>query len=251
MEKITAHGNSKVKQLKGLINDKKSRVQSGFFVADNYKLYEEGAKRGILPVSVFATGAVYGKHPELLSVADKYEITPDIAISVSDLKTPQGLFAVYRADTLPECKLNTITTAIYLDNISDPGNLGSILRTSAAFRIGAVILSEMSADELSPKVIRAAMGATFNTPVLRDDGHAISALHADYFTLYAAMLDPSAKDYRATTYSKKTCIVLGNEAHGVSPPTADQCDYKTYIPITGVQSLGVAAAAAIFIAHIH
>ena len=165
------------------------------------------------------------------------EISPSIMEKISDTQTPQGILLVVHQNfsTLEEVIAKKIIVA--LDGVQDPGNVGTILRTAAAFDCG-VILLDGSAELFNPKVVRSSMGAIFYSPI-------ISMSRADF--LLAAVDDSAEIYFRHDLAKNPTVIVFGSEATGVSKKILDAAR-KIFIPMRGhAESLNVATSAAIIL----
>ena len=165
---------------------------------------------------------------------------------LSDTQTPQGILLVVRQkfSTFEEVAAKKIVVA--LDGVQDPGNVGTILRTAAAFDCG-VILLEGSAEIFNPKVVRASMGAIFYLPfVVMGREEFLSAMSSR--EILAAAVDESAEIYYRHDFGKSpVAIVFGSEANGVSKKILDVAR-KIFIPMNGhAESLNVATSAAIII----
>lgn len=177
------------------------------------------------------------------------EISPSTMEKLSDTQTPQGILLVVRQkfSTLEEVAAKKIIVA--LDGVQDPGNVGTILRTAAAFDCG-VILLEGSAEIFNPKVIRSSMGAIFYLPVM-------TISRADFLRamssreILAAAVDDSAEIYYRHDFRKNpVAIVFGSEANGVSKEILDAAR-SIFIPMSGhAESLNVATSAAIILSEV-
>ena len=140
---------------------------------------------------------------------------------------------------------------IFLENLRDPGNLGTILRTAEGAGMTAVILSKGSVDIFNPKVIRSTMGSIFRVPFLyvEDTLATMKLLQKHGVTLYAAYLSGS-EQYDKVAYADRSAIMIGNEANGLLPETAAAADVRVRIPMAGeLESLNAAVAAAILMYH--
>ena len=138
-----------------------------------------------------------------------------------------------------------------LDNISDPGNVGTILRTCAWFGIKAVLLSKDCAELYNPKVLRSSMGGVFNLNIFEnvDLQIEIQSLKSLNYKIYLA--DMNGTDYRNVNFEKKTAIIFSSEAFGPTKEIANLSDIKITIPPKGnIESLNVSAAAAIILSRI-
>ena len=167
-------------------------------------------------------------------------ITPEIAEKLSGKVTTDGVFALIKKPCL---KVNKNKHLLYLDEVSDPGNLGTILRTALAFDFGGVYLSEGSVNAYNEKVLSAAQGAHFLLPVKKSSLDELIALKKDGYKVVATTLNDAItiEEVKAS----KLVLVLGNEARGVSKDVLKIADYNVKIPMQHIDSLNVAVAGAI------
>jgi tRNA G18 (ribose-2'-O)-methylase SpoU/Xaa-Pro aminopeptidase len=144
-------------------------------------------------------------------------------------------------------------TVVVCHDLKDPTNLGSILRTSAALGVRAVVLGPHCADYLSRRVVRVSMAAALQLPIVvaADVGGALARLKREFeFELVATVVDPAAEPLAKARRAAKMALVLGGEAHGLSPEVIAACDRRVTIPMRpGIDSLNVAVAAAVFLFH--
>ena len=172
------------------------------------------------------------------------EISPSTMEKISDTQTPQGILLVVRQkfSSLEEVLAKKIIAV--LDGVQDPGNVGTILRTAAAFDC-SVILLEGSAEIFNPKVVRSSMGAIFYLPIVKLSREEFLNLRG--VEILAAAIDSSAEIYYQHNFNKRSAIVFGSEAAGVSKKILDNAR-KIFIPMSGhAESLNVATSAAIIL----
>ncbi len=166
----------------------------------------------------------------------------------------QGFLAVVKTTTSPltENEIKQAKFMIYLDGISDPGNLGTIIRTAAAFAVDLIVASSTTVDPFNPKVIRASAGLIFKTPLhrLEDFPQFVDILASNRIQLLGSAPE-APTELEKLTLGKKVCLAVGSEATGLSPATRHACKSQFRIKTAGgVESLNAAAAAAIAIHHI-
>ena len=137
---------------------------------------------------------------------------------------------------------------VYLDSVTDPGNMGTILRTCDAMGADCVILSKGCVDIYNPKVVRATMSSLFNGPVLFDTNEdLLTQLRQCGFLIAGTVLDGSVVSFDSDL-RRKTVIVMGNEANGISETVREMCDFKIKVPMTGgAESLNVAVCCAMLL----
>lgn len=245
---ITSTSNEQVKKLGALLKRAKERRECRAFVIEGRKLYEEAEKRQLILKAYFSESffreTFQKKEPE-----QPYEILADRVFSaVAETVTPQGVLAVVR---MPEYSLTQLLerpgALLVLEDIQDPGNLGTMLRTAEAAGMAGVLMSPDTVDPYNPKVIRATMGAIFRVPVYsaEDFPALLQTLREEGIRLLAAHLK-GTKRYDQVDYSKRLGILIGNEGNGLTMMAAEAADEKVRIPMAGeVESLNAAVAAAL------
>lgn len=247
---LTSMTNAKVKRLVNLGKKAKLRYSEGVFLVEGIKMFLEAPAEQIKEVYVserFLAENPPGKISNL-----RYEIVSDAVFQkISDTQTPQGVLCVMK---MPGYQLGDILKNIkkppcflVLEDIQDPGNLGTILRAGEGAGVNGVIMTKNTVDIFNPKVIRATMGSIFRVPFIITDDilQTITDLKADGVTVYAAHLKEST-DYDLQDYTKSTAFLIGNENSGLKRGTADMADYYIKIPMQGqVESLNAAVAASV------
>jgi TrmH family RNA methyltransferase len=172
------------------------------------------------------------------------EVTAEVMAHISDTETPQGLIAVMPMPDLPIP--STISLALILDGVADPGNLGTILRTSAAAGVDVVILAPHCVDPYNPKVLRSAMGAHFRVPIARKFWPDISL---EYGSLPTYLADTNGKMiYHAVDWTRPTAVIIGGEARGADPRMRQLAGATISIPMSNsTDSLNAAVAAGVLL----
>lgn len=243
-QKITSRGNEKIKRLRLLSKDSAFRKSEGEFVAEGPHLLEEALAERAPITAVFAA---LDKPPEELLArlpADipVYMLPSDLLESVAPAQTTQGILFTCRMQTR---KMATGGRYLLLDELADPGNVGTILRTADAFAFDGVLLTAGSADVYNPKTIRATMGAIFRMPIhIVEPNQLNMALKGLSVPLYAAILEES--QLPEELLPGPCCIAIGNEARGVSPSVLQLAHGRIRIPMPGrAESLNAAVAAGI------
>ncbi len=232
------------------MREKKLRDRERIFAAEGDHLCGEiSALDNKIPLFAYTEKAAE-KYPDTVEkMLERAEqciiITEEVSEYISDTSSPQGMFAAaeMRDNFIPA----EAERVIILDGVSDPGNVGTIIRTAEALGFDGMITLGDSADIYSPKTLRASMGSAFRFPVIHTSSEELDNILRG-FTLYAAMLDSSAQKLGEIVFDGKSAFVIGNEARGVSPQTAEHCHRKLYIPIVKAESLNAAIAAAIIMA---
>lgn len=247
---ITSTSNVQIKQITALLKKSKERKEQGAFVIEGRKMFEEicGEKSRVIKAyfseSYFKEQYAGGMVPEI-----PYEIVADSVFdSMAETVTPQGVLAIVK---IPQYSLEEMTekagTLVLLENLRDPGNLGTIIRTAEAAGVSGIILSKESVDIFNPKVIRSTMGAVYRVPFLyaEDFYGLLKELRNQKVRLLAAHLK-GTKTFDHADYSGKIGILIGNEANGLSEEATKLAEEKVLIPMAGnVESLNAAVAAAL------
>ena len=265
-EVITSRKNPLV-VLAAALNEKKYREEYGLFAVPGYKLYREALASKAPIVRVLISESYAAKHMQDLRAdfCDAiYEKTVLTVLSdgcfekISQEKAGDGIILHIKHLDISK-KYNTIKDdaffkglgrAILLESIRDPGNLGTILRSAAAFGVDCVLLSADCADLYHVRTVRAAMGALFRLPTVRfDDSYElVTALRAAGRRVLAAELREGSVPLDKASLSSRDIVVIGNEGHGIPPALSAACDCGVYLPIhEEAESLNAAMAATVFL----
>lgn len=250
MEFIKSKDNNKIKNCIKLKN-RKYRDECSQYLIEGEKLAEYALDSKIKLSSVFITQKFYDRNLDLINTinCDIYIVTEDIMKKISDMKTPPGIVAVAEKNN----KFDLVKKKyVVLDNLQDTGNIGTIIRTAAAFNVG-VIVSRSSADLYSLKTIRASMGASLDRNIIISDNLAdeLQNMKNSGFTVYGGILDETSENMENVKFSDKCAVVVGNEGKGISEEIQQICDKKVIIKMhNNIQSLNAAVSAGIFIYNI-
>ena len=242
---ITSIDNNRIKHIRKLLEKSKTRRQEKQFVLEGYKSVIEASRMNLVNEVYLAESADV---PEGIEITDT--LSDAIFNSLSDTVTPQGILAVVRMPEFDEDEIlgRDDCKVICLEDVRDPGNIGTIIRTAEGAGLDAVILSKGCADVFQPKVTRSTMGSVLRVPCLScNDAFAgkLDKLHDKGFTVYGAYLDGAA-DYKEPAYEGKVAVLIGNEANGLSDEAVAKCDKLIKIPMKGeLESLNAAVSAAI------
>lgn len=246
---ITSTSNPRIKNLVLLAKKAKARKEQGVFLVEGRKMTEEAPDEWIRELYVSETYlAEEGNRNRLLG--REYETVSDhVMKAAADTQTPQGILAVV---TMPRWNYAKLTekergTYLFLEDIQDPGNLGTIIRSGEAAGVTAVIASRGTVDLYNPKTIRATMGSVYRVPFFTMDefGQTIRGIKEQGMKLYAAHLQGSCL-YDEPDYSGKCGFLIGNEGKGLTQKTAELADVYIRIPMEGrVESLNAAIAASV------
>lgn len=242
MERISSRKNGYIAYLRQLASDGALRRDSGETVLDGEKLLGEALASGCEVTSLLAAeGSLPGRVPE---GARLYAAPPELVAYASPVKNSPGPVFTVR---LPERRApERVESAVVLESVQDPGNVGTVIRTANALGVDAVILAGDCADTTSPRCVRATMGAAFRQSVVEADLPGLARLLGGWdLPLYGAALAEGALDIRSAELSR-AAVAIGNEGHGLSPELLGLCTGRVIIPMApGSESLNAAVAAAI------
>jgi TrmH family RNA methyltransferase len=246
-------GNSRVKEARKL-SRRSTRLERRLFLADGPKAVEGAVQRDVV-VEVFATAAATEQYAGLVAAAPRAWVVDDRALaSLSDSVTPAGIVALCSFLDVPlTTALNPASGPAGLVTVAaevrDPGNAGTLVRTSDAFGADAVVLAGHSVDLYNPKTVRASVGSVFHLPVAweADPEVAVHAARAAGLVVLAADGDGELSlDDVSDLLAGPTAWLFGNEAHGLPTELAALADHRVRIPIPGrAESLNLATAAAV------
>lgn len=253
MNEITSIHNPHIQLLRELVNQRSAREENGQFVVEGVRLAEEALSHGILPSALFVSQKITSRAQTIVDkcVSDGitvYNVPDEILQKAAGTENSQGLIM-----TLPLLKLplpEKLDFAVILDQVRDPGNTGTILRTAAAAGVQAVLVPPGNADLFSPKVVRAGMGAHFQMSLISADWTQIDQICKERKDPLKLLLAESGggKSCWEHDLRKPVALVIGGEAEGASEEARKRCDDLIYIPMPGkFESLNAAVAASILI----
>lgn len=249
---ISSTSNAKIKNIVNLKKSAKARKEQQCFLVEGPRMAFE------VPVhllsELYVTEEFQQKHEEKLAELKeqgvRYElITENVCKHLSDTKTPQGIIAVvkYHSVSLEEVMaLEEKPVFIILENLQDPGNLGTIIRTGEGAGVTAIIMNKETVDPYNPKVIRSTMGAIFRVPIVIVDDliAAVQSMKQAGIHIYAAHL--KGKLFYDYDYKEGSAFMIGNEGNGLTDSLAEQASSLIRIPMKGkVESLNAAIAATV------
>ena len=256
---ITSTSNGQIKKIQQLLKKSRTRKDEGIFVAEGIKMFREAPPDRIEKIYLGASFAEKEIWKEILrekgleGVKESLvEIVEDkVFKSLSDTVTPQGVLCLIRIKegTLEEMiPKDRPALLMILEDLQDPGNLGTILRTGEGAGVTGIILSKNSVDIYNPKVIRSTMGSVYRVPFcytssIREE--ILPWLKEKKITGYAAHLE-GKNSYDREDYTKGTAFFIGNEGNGVSRLVKENCDLTASIPMRGdIDSLNASVAAGV------
>jgi TrmH family RNA methyltransferase len=254
--KVTSLANETVKAARAL-HMRKAREETGQFLVEGLKLVIEAIELGQAP-EVLLFGPEAAAHPLLrrAEVATEsaggeiVEVTPAILEKIARRQNPQTVIGIFgQAYAMLEAlKPEDSACWIALEEVRDPGNLGTIIRTADAAGCGGVILIGDCCDPYSVEAVRATMGSIFAVPLARTGAEEFLAWRQNWPGSVVGTLLTATEDYRAAAYRSPTLLVMGAEQSGLSPRLAAACDVAVKIPMRGrADSLNLAVATGIMI----
>ena len=251
---ITSNQNSKIKLVRALLGRSKERREAGAFVVEGVRLVEEAAK-GNWKFEFALFDETLGERGKLqveglrLKGVEVEEVSASVMKSISETETPQGILAVLEftnPSTSSEQGLPIPQSPNFIlipDQIRDPGNLGTLLRSAAASGVQAVLIPPETTDAFAPKVLRSGMGAHFKLPIHSMSWEEIGKTTAGIQVFTADMY---ARPSWETNLRQPIALIVGNEAEGVSESARKLANGKISIPMSdGTESLNAGVAGSV------
>jgi TrmH family RNA methyltransferase len=248
---ITSLSNERVKKVIGLQARRTARRKAGLFVIEGTRLVCDAVEAGVPFSEVFYTEE-YGASAEgravLDAVSDKrgmlLAVDEPVMQAMSDTQTPQGILV-----TLPPPQLEVpedYSFALIIDGVSDPGNMGTIMRAAASAGVPVMMVTSGTVDLTNPKVVRSAMGAHFRLPVQALSWQGIASRLADKAIFLADVRNGSP--YYQVDWTQPCALIVSEEAHGASQEAVELAHAYVTIPMPGqMESLNVAMASSILL----
>lgn len=249
---ISSAANRQVKLVRELLQRAKARRDSGCFVAEGERLCREIPKERLR--QLFISEQYRGALPEMDTDTELFRVRAEVFERMADTRQSQGIIALvaqpkWSWGEAQRAQARTEGLYLILEQVQDPGNLGTILRTAEAAGVNGVWLDKGCVDLCSPKVVRASMGTIFRLPVYQTDtaAQAVSLLRREGVRCYAAHLAGRRTLYELPL-EVPSAFLLGNEGNGLSEALAALADEKIRIPMRGpTESLNVAMAGGILV----
>lgn len=251
MQTITSKDNELIKHIRKL-KDKKYRDESNEYVVEGVKLVEEAVKENAKIKQIIVcedTTRTYEIPTHIMLEIAKYEcisVSDKIFNIITQVTNPQGIMAIIEKNAQDAQIDYAQDIIVVLDDVQDPGNLGTILRTVDSIGLNQIIVSKGTADAFNSKVVRSTMGAIFRIKIIEVENlaQAIKEMRKHHFKLMVTSLQTENSIYDID-FNKKI-IVIGNEANGVSKEIQDMADEKAKIPMLGrTESLNASVAAGV------
>ena len=238
---ITSLNNPTIKEISKLKN-KKYRDLTNTYLAEGEHLVEEAYKNNILIKIILLEDTICNYDIE------KIYVTKEVMKKLTELDTPNKIIGIVKKNT----PLPIGNKILILDNIQDPGNLGTIIRSSVAFDIDTIVLSPNTVDIYNPKVIRATQGMIFYTNIITLElKEFINEIKTKNYTIFGTNVR-NGKNIKEITLPEKFALVLGNEGQGVSKEIESLCDDNIYIKMSSkCESLNVSVATSILLYEVY
>lgn len=250
MRRIESKDNPLIRRLSRLAGERKFRRTQGEMVCEGEKMLREALTSGV-PVREVVVGETRQFDPDLLARAEAQgarltEVPESLLARLSNVETPQGLVFVCDQPVFTLERLSQTRRLLVLDGLQDPGNLGTILRTADAFALDGIVLCEGCVDPVSPKVVRATMGAIFRIPIVMAKLEETAQWLAQRdIPLYATALREDSVPLTAVSL-QRAAVIIGNEGRGVSERGLALSEKQLIIPMAGrAESLNASIAASI------
>lgn len=237
------------------LNNQKFRKKHSLFLIEGIRAVLQAKENNITIKCIFVSNEFRKKHGDVWNTIsssldiDEYILEDNLFSKLSDTVTSQGIIGMCE---IPKYDLNSIlakekSLILVLDQIQDPGNLGTIIRTSLAYGVDAIFFTKGTVDRFSSKVSRASMSGNICLPIIElEDG--INYFKKFRYTIYSASLSEKSFSYREVNIESKVVLVLGNEGNGISDKILNSSDYQIIIPIKeDMESLNVGVAAGILV----
>ena len=249
---LTSPQNTRIRQLTALIGKARQRKKTGLFTVEGARIVREVPDD--LLEELYVSESFEAGNGDFLSGKRYFTLTDELFASVSDTRTPQGILAVVKmpSHTLADM-LKEKPFLLLLEDIQDPGNLGTLIRTAEGAGADGVILSKGCVDLFSPKSVRSTMGSLFRLPILtaEDLNRTVEELKGRDIAVYAAHLSGKIS-YEKADYTKGCAIAVGNEGNGLTDGLTARCTQLVRIPMEGkLESLNASVAGAILMYKAH
>jgi len=241
MTHITSRKNSEVQLCRKLLEDSAFRKKEEKFICQGEVMLQEALKSGMCVERIFCLPELASKMPEGILT---FTVTEEIIEVISGVKSASGIVFVCR---MPQERTFKGRRFIALEDLRDPGNVGTIIRTADALGLDGVIFLGNCADCFAPKTVRSTMGSLFRMPLYFMDADELKEnCQKQGIQIVAACLSNDSKELKKGELSDNCCILIGNEAHGLSDRAIAISHSRYIIPMHSAESLNAAVAASIF-----
>lgn len=249
---ITSKDNEQIKHIKKL-KEKKYREEYNEFIIEGIKMIEEAISEEVKIKSIIicddckSQGAIPNELMYEIAKLNCIYVAEKVFNTITDVINPQGIMAIVEKPKVEQINYNE-SNFLLLDNIQDPGNLGTILRTADSLNMNRIIVSKGTADAYNLKVVRSTMGAIFRVKIIevQNLSKTIKEMKKHKIKVYATDLQTDKSIYDVDY--EKSAIVIGNEANGVSSEVLEEATQRIKIPMIGkTESLNAAVATSIIL----
>lgn len=256
---ITSRDNPVIRLMKRLLNDAAARREQGLFAIEGARLCQDAAESGVVVRTVLYTATAQKNYAASLRAlqstgAELVEISDALSGLIADTANPQGVFCLCEfldnragLDTIRKSP-SVKTGYLALENVQDPSNMGTVIRTAEALGLDGLLLSDGCCDRYNPKVLRGSMGGVFRLPMITVGNmtDAVRQWRDRGLDCFACVVEADAVPITRAGLSRGCICVIGNEGSGLRPETAAACTKRVTIPMAGrAESLNAAMAAGI------
>ena len=251
MEKIVSPKNERIKSWSKL-KTKKNRDKMNLYILENWHLIKEAINYKQNVKTILFTEKQYDLHFKEINNIEKYEIiiiSDEVSLKLGSTTTPQGAFAIVQLPHIDnDFTKDTVSGKwLLLDNVQDPGNIGTMIRTADAAGMEGVVFGEGTSDIFNAKVLRSMQGSNFHVKIMKYDlNDWVDSCINFGIQVYGSELNPQAIDYNTVKPINDFSLIMGNEGNGMQQSLLEKTTDNLYIPIKGhAESLNVAIAAGI------
>ena len=231
------------------LHQKKYRKETGFFMIEGIKSIVEFLNSDYQLHSIYCTPQTFSALPKVNANINLFEVTETELQKISTLQTPQGILALVQTPAKQGIDSNALKNcfSLVLDDVQDPGNFGTIIRTADWFGIKNIICSENTVEAYNPKTVQSTMGSLCRVNLVYTS--LLPFLSETKLPIFGALLN--GNNIYKTQWGNEGLILLGNEGHGISRELIEKINIPVTIPRFGeAESLNVAVSAAIFCSEI-
>ncbi|HWS24917.1 MAG TPA: RNA methyltransferase [Anaerolineales bacterium] len=246
---ITSSHNSTLKLVRALARDAKERREEGLFIVEGFRLVKDLLASNFVIEKILVSSNPSNKTRQLTNGIDPEnysleEVESRIFEQISSTENSQGILAIAR---LPEPEVQKMPDLILIpDQIRNPGNLGTLIRSAVAAGAGLVLIPPETTDPFSPKALRSGMGAHFVIPIISEDWNEIKTLANDHQVLIAT--SEGEQTIWDVDLRPRTIVIIGGEAEGASKPAEELASLRVKIPMKGkIESLNAGIAGSIIL----
>ncbi|MFN7250709.1 MAG: TrmH family RNA methyltransferase [Anaerobacillus sp.] len=251
MERIESTKNVRIKNARKL-HTRKGREKLGSFLIEGEHLVEEALNSNVIINEIYIEENFIIPSKWEIDNVQVYIVNEKIMKEICETETPQGVVAICELLGRKPLQLERNGKYLLIDQVQDPGNLGTMIRTADSVGLSGVILGHGTVDVYNSKVMRSTQGSLFHLPVIKGDlVEWVEKLKEAYIPIYGTALNEDAKAYKDVESQESFALLVGNEGSGLSNVLMHLTDENLYIPIYGqAESLNVSIAAGILLYHL-